>query len=294
MLHFAIRFQGFFVLIHNLNVMSLIILQWLLVLFLHPSLSDQLLGPITCRKTFIPNNPPFLWITECRLDLMGCCFVGFGPDCLDYRLSMISYQSCELDLLVSNLYLSDEDDKWECLLDGSRVFSVKGVRKLTGSISINESRTRWNNLVPTKVNIASWRIKNQRIPTRVNLDYRGIDLHLIHCLVCDDDLETEEHILVKCVVAKNIWAEILKWWNINHICIDNLNEVFISASRANLPPNLTVVFDVIIQSTLWILWRFRNNSTFVAKCPSKSLILNDVNQFSSDWISDRIKKAKIN
>nr|GEX03180.1 RNA-directed DNA polymerase, eukaryota, reverse transcriptase zinc-binding domain protein [Tanacetum cinerariifolium] len=135
------------------------------------------------------------------------------------------------------------------LINDSRVFSAKGVRKLiASSISTNESRTRWNNLVPIKVNISYWRIKNQRIPTRVNLDYRGIDLYSIRCPVCDDDLETEEHILVNCVVAKNTWAEILNW--INHIRIDNLNEVFTSASRANLPSNLTVVFDAVIQSTL--------------------------------------------
>ncbi|PWA75951.1 reverse transcriptase domain, Reverse transcriptase zinc-binding domain protein [Artemisia annua] len=125
----------------------------------------------------------------------------------------------ELESLVSNLHLSNEDDKWECLLDGSRVFSVKGMRKLiiNSSFPTNEPRTRWNKLVPIKVNIASWRMENQRIPTRVNLDYRGIDLHSVRCPVCDDDLETEEHILVKCVVAKNTWAEILKWWNIHHI-----------------------------------------------------------------------------
>ncbi|GKA96791.1 RNA-directed DNA polymerase, eukaryota, reverse transcriptase zinc-binding domain protein, partial [Tanacetum coccineum] len=67
--------------------------------------------------------------------------------------------------------------------------------------------TRWNKLVPIKVNIASWRIKNRRIPTRVNLDSRGIDLHSTRCPICDDDLEMEDHILVKCDVALNIWRE---------------------------------------------------------------------------------------
>nr|GEX16080.1 RNA-directed DNA polymerase, eukaryota, reverse transcriptase zinc-binding domain protein [Tanacetum cinerariifolium]GEX35625.1 RNA-directed DNA polymerase, eukaryota, reverse transcriptase zinc-binding domain protein [Tanacetum cinerariifolium] len=86
-----------------------------------------------------------------------------------------------------------------------RGFSVKGVRKhnVNSTFSTNISPTRWNKLVPIKVNVAYRRNENQRIPTRVDLDYRGIDLHSIRCLVCDDDLETEEHILVKCVVAKN-------------------------------------------------------------------------------------------
>nr|GEW43585.1 hypothetical protein [Tanacetum cinerariifolium] len=35
------------------------------------------------------------------------------------------------------------------------------------------------------------------IPAKVNLDLRGIDVHLVRCSICDEDLETEEHLLEK-------------------------------------------------------------------------------------------------
>ncbi|GJU66241.1 aspartate--tRNA ligase, chloroplastic/mitochondrial [Tanacetum coccineum] len=101
--------------------------------------------------------------------------------------------------------------------------------------------TRWNKLVPIKVNIASWRIENRRIPTRVNLDSRGIDLHSTRCPICDDDLETEDHVLVKCDVALNIWREVFKWWGLNNIQVDNLNDVFSlsSLSASTTEPAVT-------------------------------------------------------
>ena len=66
------------------------------------------------------------------------------------------------------------------------------------------------------------RVANESLPTRVNLDRRGIDLHLVRCPVCDDDLETENHIFVHCVIAKQMWAEILKWWNLHNLIPSNL------------------------------------------------------------------------
>ena len=144
------------------------------------------------------------------------------------------------------------------------------------------------------MNIASWRFENRRVPTRVNLDHRGIDLDSVRCPICDEDLETEEHILVKCVFAKNTWLEILKWWNIRYIDIVNLNDVFYLANQVNLPVNPRKIFDAVVQSTLWILWRFRNESMFAVKSPRKDLILNDIKQSTFTWISNRCRKHKIN
>ncbi|GKE42550.1 RNA-directed DNA polymerase, eukaryota, reverse transcriptase zinc-binding domain protein, partial [Tanacetum coccineum] len=60
-----------------------------------------------------------------------------------------------------------------------------------------------------KSRIASWKMKNRRIPTRVNLDHIGVDLDSVRCPVCDNDLETEDHILVKCEVAACVLVEVL-------------------------------------------------------------------------------------
>nr|GFC62721.1 reverse transcriptase domain, reverse transcriptase zinc-binding domain protein [Tanacetum cinerariifolium] len=49
---------------------------------------------------------------------------------------------------------------------------------------------RWNNSIPIKINIHSWRLSNNRLPTRINLDAQGIDLHSVRCPICDEDMET--------------------------------------------------------------------------------------------------------
>ncbi|GJZ44561.1 RNA-directed DNA polymerase, eukaryota, reverse transcriptase zinc-binding domain protein [Tanacetum coccineum] len=162
----------------------------------------------------------------------------------------------ELQSLPSNFRItSSDDDRWECLLDNTRSFTVKGMRLLifNSSIQSHSTPTRWNKLVPIKINIASWRMENRRIPTRVNLDHIGVDLDSVRSLVCDNDLETEDHILVKCEVDASVWVEVLNWWNINDTHLDHLNDVLSIPSLANLSPMLASVLDAVVESTLWIL-----------------------------------------
>ncbi|PWA85227.1 RNA-directed DNA polymerase, eukaryota, Reverse transcriptase zinc-binding domain protein [Artemisia annua] len=81
----------------------------------------------------------------------------------------------ELESLISNIHLSSECDTWECLLDSSRIFTVKSMRSVitNSNVPLDQTPPRWNNLIPIKVNVSSWRIENRRLPTRVNLDLKG-------------------------------------------------------------------------------------------------------------------------
>ncbi|GKF48466.1 RNA-directed DNA polymerase, eukaryota, reverse transcriptase zinc-binding domain protein [Tanacetum coccineum] len=86
------------------------------------------------------------------------------------------------------------------------------------------SPTRWNNLIPMKVNVFTWKTANQRLPTRSNLDFRGIDLHSVLCPLCEEVTEYEEHIFVSCGIAKEIWKGLVDWWNINRITVTCLTD----------------------------------------------------------------------
>ncbi|GJZ83688.1 RNA-directed DNA polymerase, eukaryota, reverse transcriptase zinc-binding domain protein [Tanacetum coccineum] len=72
------------------------------------------------------------------------------------------------------------------------------------------SKLRWNNLVPGKINILAWRIRNYRLPTRANIDKRGIDLPSILCPFCEEKIEDEDHLFALCPFSQNIWDLIRK------------------------------------------------------------------------------------
>nr|GEZ36853.1 RNA-directed DNA polymerase, eukaryota, reverse transcriptase zinc-binding domain protein [Tanacetum cinerariifolium] len=119
--------------------------------------------------------------------------------------------------LVAQLPLSDDFDLWECTVDDTRIFTIKGMRfhiiNPTSPLPTTSSPTRWNNLIPLKVNVFTWRTANQRLPTRSNIDFRGIDVHTVICPLCEEVTESEEHIFFLCGIAKEIWKGLVDWWN---------------------------------------------------------------------------------
>ncbi|GKF34980.1 hypothetical protein Tco_0108180, partial [Tanacetum coccineum] len=80
------------------------------------------------------------------------------------------------------------------------------------------------------------------------------------------------------------------WWNIPNITIANLLEGLNLADTVPIIAASISFFDVVVQTTHWLLWRFRNNTTFATKRPNKQLIIDDVKLSSFTWISSRQKR----
>ncbi|GKB51716.1 retrovirus-related pol polyprotein from transposon TNT 1-94, partial [Tanacetum coccineum] len=76
-------------------------------------------------------------------------------------------------------------DRWKWLLSKDGVFTVKELSRLfEEKILVLDNRGRetiWNKLVSKKVNIFVWRALRGRLPVRVELDIRGVDLDSVLC-----------------------------------------------------------------------------------------------------------------
>ncbi|GJY89742.1 RNA-directed DNA polymerase, eukaryota, reverse transcriptase zinc-binding domain protein [Tanacetum coccineum] len=143
---------------------------------------------------------------------------------------------------------------------------------------------RWNKFLPAKVNILVWRIMNKRVPTRVNLDKRGIDLDYVRCPLCDDDIETEDHLFALCSIAKDVWKEVMAWWKVSGVLVTSVDDAALLSDGVPILPKLKKPFDVAVNTTLWHLWNFRNNAIFSSKYSRKELLLNDIKLSSFNCI----------
>ncbi|GJY85810.1 RNA-directed DNA polymerase, eukaryota, reverse transcriptase zinc-binding domain protein, partial [Tanacetum coccineum] len=66
-----------------------------------------------------------------------------------------------------------------------------------------------------KVNVFIWRFILDRLPTRLNLSLRGIEIPSIECPICNSGMESVDHIFFDCEVASNIWRLVDVWTNID-------------------------------------------------------------------------------
>ncbi|GJV13468.1 RNA-directed DNA polymerase, eukaryota, reverse transcriptase zinc-binding domain protein [Tanacetum coccineum] len=124
-----------------------------------------------------------------------------------------------VDRWVDNQRLYDRfpriRDEWRWLLGEGGEFTVKELARLVGEKILqveNEAHEMlWNRLIPKKVSIFVCRALKGRLPVRVKLDRRGIDLDLVLFPCCNNIVETYVHSLVTCDLAMSVWDKIFNW-----------------------------------------------------------------------------------
>ncbi|GJY77834.1 RNA-directed DNA polymerase, eukaryota [Tanacetum coccineum] len=89
-------------------------------------------------------------------------------------------EASQMDMLTSlleGICLPNMLDRWCWSLSGDEEFSVSSARILIDDKTLGTvgSKTHWCKYVPLKVNILSWRVKLNNLPTRLNLSRRGLD-----------------------------------------------------------------------------------------------------------------------
>nr|GFA81505.1 RNA-directed DNA polymerase, eukaryota, reverse transcriptase zinc-binding domain protein [Tanacetum cinerariifolium] len=121
-------------------------------------------------------------------------------------------QMASLLSLLEGLILLNMIDRWMWSISGNGEFSVSSVRnyiadKILRTVS---SKTQWCKFVPIKVNILTWRIKLNNLPTRLNLSRRGLELQTILCPSCNLAVESTDHLFFSCSMMKDLYASIAK------------------------------------------------------------------------------------
>jgi len=69
----------------------------------------------------------------------------------------------------------------------------------------------WNLKVVPSTIVCMWRILWDRLPTRVNLVRRGVQLENALCPMCREDIESVQHLFCTCKVAQKVWDLCDRW-----------------------------------------------------------------------------------
>ncbi|XP_071713202.1 uncharacterized protein [Rutidosis leptorrhynchoides] len=188
-------------------------------------------------------------------------------------------------------------DKWSWTLASNGKFTVKRLSIIIEEQDVANTGpvqgTILNSLVPKKLEIFVWRVQKKRLPVRVELDKRGIDLHSVRCPMCDDSLKSVEHSIIFCREAINIWNKIFNWWGLGTFSNLSLEEIL----KGNGPVSTSSLGKKIWQSIEWVsayyVWRNRNNKVFEGTSWPASVLLSEIQIKSHEWISQRVNGKKI-
>ena len=166
--------------------------------------------------------------------------------------------------LIDSVILSSSHDRWTCDLNGEGMFCVKDIRLILDDMYLPSlsTETRWIRFVPIKVNVFAWRARLDRLPTRLNLSKRGIQINSITCPICDLANEDVSHVLFGCSMSRDLTSMIFRWWDIPWSSMGSFSdwdEWFLSI---RLPSKLKSLLEAVFLTTWWFIWSFRNRLLF--------------------------------
>ncbi|GJZ74676.1 RNA-directed DNA polymerase, eukaryota, reverse transcriptase zinc-binding domain protein [Tanacetum coccineum] len=117
---------------------------------------------------------------------------------------------------ASSVMLPNSNDRWTWSLDSVGIFSVKSARDFIDGLFLPKATvpTRWVKYIPIKINIFAWRVFLDKLPTRLNVSLRGLDIPPIICPVCSIYVESTSHLLFSCHLARQLMSKVLRWWEL--------------------------------------------------------------------------------
>nr|GEY10811.1 RNA-directed DNA polymerase, eukaryota, reverse transcriptase zinc-binding domain protein [Tanacetum cinerariifolium] len=145
----------------------------------------------------------------------------------------------------------------------------------------------------SSVNVFLWRLVLNKLPTRVNLDRKGIDVDSVLCPICCVDVEIANHVFFSCEMAKDLWALMARWWELDIPICSNFMEWCSWIDSPHLSSKAKLVLKGVGGSLLWSIWRFRNELIFSTLPPQKAILWDFIVSHSFLWISSRNPKFKL-
>jgi hypothetical protein len=201
----------------------------------------------------------------------------------------------ELQEVVPMVVRSVEVDSWFWRPGVSGMFTVKSAYTLLGTIfgslvdfGPNELKVLnniWRSAAPSKVIAFSWKLLRNRIPTKVNLAVRGVLVAggVLDCVHCVGSVEDARHLFMFCNFAYGVWSRIFRWLGVVLVMPQNLFSFFDCFVGAANNKKAAKGFALIWHTTIWLIWRSRNEVLFSNGVRDLVKVVDDVKLLSWRW-----------
>ncbi|KAH1197534.1 putative ribonuclease H protein [Glycine max] len=158
-------------------------------------------------------------------------------------------------------------DEWEWLGDQTRKYSTRSAYNLIleaskGGQHQDWCKELWRIKIPSKISVFAWRLIEDRLPTRMNLHRRQVQLQDLRCPFCREAVEEASHLFFHCVFIQPIWWESMSWLNLQTAFPLGPKQNFlqhISIQAAGLRSNRWRYWWMAVT---WAIWKTRNRVLF--------------------------------
>ncbi|GLT76723.1 hypothetical protein SLA2020_483660 [Shorea laevis] len=148
----------------------------------------------------------------------------------------------------------------------------------------------WCRLVPSKVSFFGWRLCLDRLPTKRNLQKRGVMLQGegLMCGLCKEEMEDVNHLFCTCNEAWLVWVQVFNWWGVEVVLPETVREVaelFLGILGKMIGKEVSACIFLVVS---WYLWFWRNERVFGSAGDYREKMLERVQAKSFFWIKHKV------
>ncbi|XP_024642145.1 uncharacterized protein [Medicago truncatula] len=154
----------------------------------------------------------------------------------------------------------------------------------------------WHKDVPLNVVIFAWRMFRNRLPTKDNLNRRGV-LNNNSCLCASrcGSLETASHLFLHCFIFGSVWHFIIRWVGISSVlpyyATDHFPQFSFGGGGSKVRQS---ILQVIWFAIVWEIWKERNSRTFNGKECSIMRLVDKIKLLSFSWLKAKFVHFRFN
>ena len=147
--------------------------------------------------------------------------------------------------------------------------------------------------MPKKLNILELRVLNERLPTKLNLQKRGVISLSNICPLCDQADEDEAHLFF-CSVSRHLLTDLGTWWGTDISGFLSFRDVLSWCDSSSLKPLQKQGFLGAVLTYFWLVWKMRNGKTFPnSKSVRDNIAPGELQALSFFWIKNRVNNCKL-
>ncbi|XP_071735527.1 uncharacterized protein [Rutidosis leptorrhynchoides] len=204
-------------------------------------------------------------------------------------------QLTELLNILNDFSLTVDLDYW--IWDGPNAcFSVSHARCLIDAHELAPftRATYWCKYVPLKVNVFNCHLRINRLPTKDNLALCNINIQHLRCGLCNNDLESVNHLFTFCSITSLIWHRVQLWIGLSLPNWSSVEDIWAWVDGVPITGHQRIILRVIFLSAIWNIRRFRNSIVFKDPFIRANTVFDTIVVFGFNWLYTRFCKTRIN
>ena len=143
--------------------------------------------------------------------------------------------------------------------------------------------------MPPKAAVFAWRLFRQRLPTKVNLRRRQVEINDTLCPLSNNMEEDAAHLFFNCSKTLPLWWESRSWVNTVGVFPWNLKDHFLQHIRGTTNGIKDIRWKCWLVALTWTIWQHRNGIVFKNQSFNGNKVLDDAVLLIWSWLKDMEK-----